>query len=360
VPPMLPQGSRCTGNAWLSNSVRQGFGLLGQRRLPPSSDHSVDGCAGLSGCFDKVQDRFVSDEADPDDTIQDAPSFTDATGLAEDRSPLWVRWTAGAVIVGALAAGLTLYYGTRVCNERVADGEIVEVCRQLEASDPPMVAVGLAALVALTAFFSEITGFGVSLKREVRATSQKASAALAKASVAKSTSVVAQDLAFQRPTMHQSPETMSGTDVMARIEELAGEYNAIRAREPTSTSRSASMTTVVTKMLSELSGVESERFSLQPLLVDAGNDGHRVAAYAYLYANPIPGFTQALVQAILSEPTRFGQYWAIRALSRIVERQPDSLDFNSQRELRRLLASLGPNTDRAYELRNLLNSAPHK
>lgn len=275
-------------------------------------------------------------------------------------SPLWVRVTAGAVICVALAAVLVLFYSSRACSEKVAtDGEVVDVCRQMTASDPPMVAVGVVALVALTAFFTEIAGFGVSLKREVRALRKKSEAADSKATAAQTSSAVAEDVALQNATL-RGAAPISDDDVRLRIEQLAVDYNEIRAAGPTSAARSRSLTGVVSRMLAELSGVAAERVPIRDLLEDGDNDGHRVAAYAYLYANPMPALATALVQAILADPTRFGQYWGIRALSRAVQRDPGCLDFNSQRDLEGLLASLGPSTDRAYELRRLLDAAPRK
>jgi hypothetical protein len=274
---------------------------------------------------------------------------------------LWVRWTAGAAIGASLAAGIGLYYETEVCNERVtSSGGVVDVCRQLHATDPPMIAIGLVTLVALTTFFSEITGFGVSLKREVRATRRQANAALSKAAAAQTTSSVAEEVALQSATTRQPPHGATESGVLPRIESLVSDYNQIRAAQDSGRARSTALTKVVSRMLTELTGVEPAPFPFQEFVDDPEDDGRRIAAYAYAYANPDSKMAPGLVGAILSEKTRFGQYWAIRALSRVVRGEPRSLDFNSRRDLERLLRTFGPNTDRAYELRELLGSLPGK
>jgi hypothetical protein len=304
-----------------------------------------------------VEDRSVRGETYDDSTVGDRAQDPDTQTVSAGASALWVRWAAAGAIAVALIGGLTLYYTTKVCNQGLTSGgSVVEVCRKLQASDPPMVACGLVALVALTAFFSEITGFGVSLKREVRANTAKANTAPTKATAAEKNSDVAQDLALRRDTMRPEPTGLDADrDLRVRIESLVNNYNTIREHESSGNARTAHMTSVVTNMLSELSGVPFERFPLHEYLTDSANGGRRIAAYAYLYANPNASQAMALVQALLAEPTPFGQYWGLRALSRMVQRDPDCLDSNSRRQLEQLAKSIGRDTDRANELRRVMS-----
>jgi hypothetical protein len=308
-----------------------------------------------------VQDRSVRRETNDDSTVGDRAEDPDAGSASTGASALWVRWAAAGAIGAALIGGLTLYYTTKVCNQGLTSGgSVVEICRNLQASDPPMVACGLVALVALTAFFSEITGFGVSLKRQVRANTAKANTALTKATAAEQNSDVAQELALRRDAPRPGPtEADEGRELRGRIDSLVDEYNMIRKHESSGNARTTHMTSVVTHMLSELSGVPLEDFDLNDYLTDSGNGGRRVAAYAYLYANPTPSQAAELVQALLAEPTPFGQYWGLRALSRLVQRDPECLDSNSRRQLEQLAKSFGRDTDRINELRRVLSlSAP--
>ena len=84
----------------------------------------------------------------------------------------------------------------------------------------------------------------------------------------------------------------------------------------------------------------------------------RVAAYAYLYANPVSARIVELVDAVAVEDTRFGQYWGVRALHRQVEADPSALDAATWRRLEHLVTTLEPASDAADELRQLLRHAP--
>jgi hypothetical protein len=289
---------------------------------------------------------------------------TDPSENESDAGPsVAVRSIAGSVIAAALAIGGALYYRTEVCDQQLAEsGSIVTVCRSLQATDPPLIAVGMVVLFALSAFFSEISGFGISLKRELRRTERKAELAISKADNATSAANSAQDTST---VAHQvaadgARQQRFGLDVSATIDDLIDQYNAARSAAPTSAERTTRLTTIVSTMISALSGAGHEVIDVDSFLEARNNDGRRVAAYAYLYANPDPRLTATLVRAILTDETRFGQYWAVRALRRLISVDPAALDLNSRRELERLLAKLKPTTDRAFELRQALTEAQAK
>ncbi len=83
-----------------------------------------------------------------------------------------------------------------------------------------------------------------------------------------------------------------------------------------------------------------------------------MSAYAYLYAHPDAARIAELVDAVVVEDTRFGQYWGVRALHRQVEADPAALDAATRRRLERFAATLERASDAADELRQLLGQAP--
>ena len=94
------------------------------------------------------------------------------------------------------------------------------------------------------------------------------------------------------------------------------------------------------------------------VLLSSPDRKSRVAAYAYVYANPDGGRTCDLVDAVTAEPTPFGQYWGVRALRRRVQADPTALDAATRQRLEHFATMLEPETDGADELRQLLGDRP--
>lgn len=286
-----------------------------------------------------------------------------AAETAGDRSvevpSTWVRRAAGALIALALGAAAVLYYSTEVCDQHLTQaGSVVTLCRKLVITDPPMAALGLIALVALTAFFSEISGFGFSLKREIRSSIKKSNEALSRASSAqheahsaRQTSEIAQEAALNTTG---SRRLSNAPSLGTQISHLISQYNTIRSQEKSSAARTNRLSTIASRMVSALSGAPLDAFPITDYM-HSGDDGNRMAAYAYIYANPEIGLASALTNAILLERTRFGQYWAIRALGRVIAKGGYGLDSKSTQDLADLLSRLEPGSDRAYELGQLLS-----
>jgi hypothetical protein len=62
-----------------------------------------------------------------------------------------------------------------VCEEQLADnGQVVAVCRKLAATDVPVVIGALVVVLLVLPLFSELSFFGVTLKRAVENTAKKA------------------------------------------------------------------------------------------------------------------------------------------------------------------------------------------
>jgi hypothetical protein len=259
-------------------------------------------------------------------------------------------------IIGAAVAGVFLAFSyERVCNQEATNtGKIVELCRHLNITDPPMIAGGLVMLAFLGVFFTEISGFGLSLKRDVASVRDVAEDARGAAQSAQSVAQVAQDLSLRAPPDRAGiAGEVSITE--QEIHRLADEYNATRHTTPSGAPRTSKMTSIVSNMISALKDVRPAPFDLSSYL-NSEDEGERLAAYAYLYANPDPRLTSQ-VAAVMARDKPFAQYWALRALRRQLQADPEALDLNSRRSLERLLVALGPGTDRSYELRQLLREA---
>jgi hypothetical protein len=174
---------------------------------------------------------------------------------------------------------------------------------------------------------------------------------------ARQSSQVAEDLSIGAAGAHGDRQLRGPDGLLAEVDRMASEYNQIRQNEQRSAPRTSKMTTIASNMIASLNGVGQDVFDVTAHLDDHSNDGRRLAAYAYLYANPDPRLAQHLTDAVLIDSTSFGQYWGIRALRRLIATDPAAIDLNTRRRLEQFLAGLGPSTDRAFELRELLREA---
>jgi hypothetical protein len=261
------------------------------------------------------------------------------------------------VIIAAIVIGTFIAFSyERVCNQDMtAGGKVVEVCRHLNATDPPVIAGGLVALALLGVFFTEISGFGLSLKREVARTKETAEAARGEAQSAQTTAQMAQNLSLQSSTDRSGAENRTSS-LKTDIDDLANEYKETRRTMQESPARTSKMTKVISRMIALLNGVNPPPFEL-PTYLNSEDEGQRLAAYAYLYANPDPALTPNIA-ATLTKDKPFAQYWALRTLRRQLLVDPQALDLNTRRSLEQILVTLGPGTDRGYELQQLLSGTP--
>jgi hypothetical protein len=270
----------------------------------------------------------------------------------------WARVGAGAIVLAGVVAAVLTFRSVEVCDDEASDsGTVVQVCRHLELTDPPVVAIGLLVLAGLGAFFSEISGLGFTLKREVRKATDTAEKALRVGRKASGVADSAEQTAQLAEGLSRRADTAppaGPSDVDHVVNSLASQYNEARLKLPPGTERTREMTATVSKMISTLTEVQPRDFDVSARL-GSSDRGQRLAGYAYIYANPDPRRTQELVDALLDEDKPFGQYWALRALSRLVEISPASLDRNSVRELERLQQRLGYGTDRWHQVNEILN-----
>src|SRR4051794_17062085 len=95
-------------------------------------------------------------------------------GPSADGIGSWLRrrrpaeWI-GVLVIGAATGFLVFsFFAFRVCEDRINDaGTRQTVCRHVVLTDPPIAAVGLVMVGALGIFFSEVSGFGFTLKSRV-------------------------------------------------------------------------------------------------------------------------------------------------------------------------------------------------
>jgi hypothetical protein len=139
---------------------------------------------------------------------------------------------------------------------------------------------------------------------------------------------------------------------LAEITALAKRYENTRKNLPSGRERSFEMTDIVGEMMAKM------EYSDVPDIIQWLKEeqrGLRLAAYAYLYTKPDNTKLIQLVESVLrSDNKPFEQYWDLRALRKIKESN-GHLDLNSQRRLRELSRKLLPGSDRAYELRLILD-----
>lgn len=312
-----------------------------------------------------------------------------------------LRVAAVLVIVAGVVVAVIAFSHDTVCNQQLtAAGKTVAVCRHLEITDPPVIVGGLVVLAALGAFFPEISGFGLSLKRDVadakdaaqsaekaaesasraskaaeqvakdaetasvsakqaaKLAEQTSEQARAAASSAQSVAQVAQDLSLSSSSARSRDALEGQRNLEQEIRVLADEYNATRRAMPSGVERTSKMTSIVSKMIALLNNVNTDQFDVSAYL-DSPDPGLRLAGYVFLYANPEPSRLQQIVSTLLeNEEKPFVQYWALRTVRRQLQVDSTALDLNTKRRLSDLLSHLGPGTDRAYELREILRESP--
>lgn len=279
------------------------------------------------------------------------------------RSFITKPWAARAAasVVGSSAgvAIVILQSTTQVCGQQVAStGTVVTVCRSPALSDPTIAVLGLVVLLSLSFWFSEISGFGITLKTQVKEAQETAERAESKAIEAQGASESAGRMAetaqaFRRNLgSRPAEEWLTESDALAEVRRLAGEYEQVRANLPKGAQRTGRMTAIVSAMLGVFSSVDVQDSSM-PLWLD-GSAGERLAAYAYYYLTPNASVTGRIVQAAVGETQAFTQYWALRSLRSIVESAPGSVHLTDRRALEGFSAALPSSSDRGYEVNKVL------
>lgn len=265
---------------------------------------------------------------------------------------------AGVVIVAVVLLMFALYLGLRVCDDEVTSaGKVVKACRHLQATDAPFLALGGILLVALGAFFTEISVFGFTVKRELEAVKERQDETDEKVEkTAERLDETAEDAAdfHARMLAHEiGPRVLSerSAALAPDIAELAERYNELRWTMPSGPARNVQMNGVVREMRNVLR--DTAGFDVRAHLSDH-NRGVRLAAFAYLNEREEPEVFDVLVDAVLAEDKPFGQFWGLRAVVHQLAGGRARLDEDARHKLNILRGRLGPDTDRAQVLRQIL------
>jgi hypothetical protein len=257
-------------------------------------------------------------------------------------------------LIMVLGTVLTVFFVVRVCEDQLAgNGQVVTVCRHLATTDPPMVVLGVVVLVLLSAFYAEISGFGVTLKHKVAEIEQRT----------EDNERTADDLVetvgdltdFNR---RQILTTQTAGDVQVReqvpdprIRDLAKRYNTLRWTMPSGRERTRRMTEVAHQLRAALR--DASDFDVLAHL-EHDDRGVRLAAYAYLRDHPEPGLVEPLVAAAAVEEKPFGQYAALRAVLHQLEAGAQ-LGEHDRRVLRSMRDEVGADSDRGQLISAILS-----
>ncbi|MGW4568630.1 hypothetical protein ACWEN3_41875 [Streptomyces sp. NPDC004561] len=270
------------------------------------------------------------------------------------------QWVAAALGVLAACAAVAMFFGTQVCNQQtVSNGRVVEVCRHPEMTDPPMVVLGLLMLVLLGAFFSEVSGFGITLKRQVEEVR-----GIVHEAMLETQQFQARQQEVEGDLADGVREALSRTQAGGRpavpasddpVERLAARYNEIRWTMSSGRERTTAMSEVADEMVRLLRGARG--FDVERHL-GSGDHGLRLAAAAYLYANPDPAWGRELAEAAVSEDRPFNEWWALKALREVFRGNCGLLDDGTRNLLQRRMNQLPPRNDRAEQIRKLLRDCP--
>jgi hypothetical protein len=149
--------------------------------------------------------------------------------------------------------------------------------------------------------------------------------------------------------LDDSTEDATHIELAALIER----YNEVRATQRSGSPRTAVMTGIVREMI-RLTG-RLTAFEWEDNLKSADR-GTRLAAYASLYSRPICAAAIPLMRSLVEiEDKPFGQYWALKALRRIIAECDDATARSVEPMLPDFAARIGPQTDRGREIQSLLN-----
>lgn len=270
------------------------------------------------------------------------------------------EWVAASLAVLAAGTAIVVFFTAEVCDQQLSSkGNVVRVCRHPQMSDPPMVVLGLVILALLGAFFSEISGFGITLKRQVqeaRSTAQEAIRETQQIDARHQEATgdlaegVREALNRTQPAGQAAvPQTADPVDL------LAARYNEIRWTMSSGRARTRAMTEVVDEMIRLLRGAPD--FDVESHL-ESTDRGLRLAAAAYLYVNPDPAWARPLARQAVREDKPFNEYWALKALRAVLGGHGEQLDAETRDLLQRRMNQMSPNTDRAEQIRMLLSDCP--
>jgi hypothetical protein len=137
------------------------------------------------------------------------------------------------------------------------------------------------------------------------------------------------------------------------LQKLMAEYEHIRDTQSSGAARTQAMTAVVRKMIELAPALPG--FDVATAL-SSSRRGERLAAYAYLFAQPDLKLLALLVTSVTKiEDKPFGQYWGLQAISRVLAtRGREPLPASVLNDLSQFAERLPRGSDREYELNRIL------
>jgi hypothetical protein len=244
-----------------------------------------------------------------------------------------------------------------VCDYQLAqNSSAVRVCRHLEITDPPAAAAVIAVVALLGSFFGEISVFGVTVKQKVEQLEERTNKLDAEvqqvAEEAERARENSEDL-YEALPQEEEPVERATTAAPDRnsLDDLIARYNEIRRTMPSGPRRTAAMDQVFSQMVARLTGVKLFNVSAR---LQSSNRGERLAAYAYLHANPATEHLDDLIDALVTEDKPYGEYQAALAAERLVQTDPNALNPRLCKRLDDRLREVPGGSDRASVLRRIL------
>ena len=256
-------------------------------------------------------------------------------GWLRKRKP--AEWIAIVVLLTATTYLFVSFLDKLVCDEELTNtGDLKGVCRHISLT-PPVTAVGLIMLAVLSIFFSEVSGFGFTLKARLDEVDQKAKAAASESADAKRD---------------------------ARLALLAARYNEVRTDFEAGKERDRVMKPVFDEMVAVAR--TDDDLDVQRYLRSASG-GMRLAGYAYVQAHGRVEWLPDLLNARRSETLHFNEEMDLRALRILLAGRCDRLDMTLRAELKKRMRECTENahkkkpheeSNRALEIEKLLEQCP--
>ena len=145
----------------------------------------------------------------------------------------------------------------------------------------------------------------------------------------------------------------TASNTMSELDGLVAEYTRLRA-QPAGDARTAQLDQLFGRMTTVVPKIRG--FDVDAALRDS-DPGVRLAGYAALFAQPSPDHAGSLVDAMVREPTRFHQYWAIRTLGEVTNSYPEILTRQRRAVLRQFMNELPASGWRRVRLSAILGGA---
>lgn len=191
----------------------------------------------------------------------------------------------------------------------------------------------------------EVPGIGKLELQEIKKDIDNAKAVAQSADTKASLSLVS---TFDKSSI--SPDEVAA---LRHLKLLINDYNETRTKMPFSDIRTRRMTSIINNMIKLMNDIKNFDWAGN---LHTNDHGKRLAAIAYLFAKADLQGLKPLIDAITTEETAFGQYWAIQALARLAEKFPlKDLEVTEKEKLKIFYNNLEKPSDRQYELQKILS-----